>query len=433
MIIRSISIATPEDLLPMARQARRPGEVFFYWEQPAKRFAIGAVGKVWEATAGGATRFESVGRACEDLRRNTVVHSDGPDSDPLLVGGFAFDPADRMDEEWAGFPNGRFHLPRLCLVRRGSHTRLTTNAPAGAENEPDSFRAPLFDDAQRERHIETTTPASYRARAIPNPEEWKASVAATVADIRSGCFEKLVLARTCHIEADQAFDTDSILRELRRRYPTCTIFCIASGGAEFIGATPEPLVQVRDDIVQTAAIAGSIGRDALPSADRRLALDLTRSRKDREEHAIVVRAIRAELAAFCADVEVDAEPALLSLENVQHLRTHIRGRMTERHHLLEIAAKLHPSPAVGGFPRDLALPRVAEREGFERGWYAGPIGWMDLNGNGELDVALRCALVRGNRAALFAGAGIVADSDPEAELAETRLKLQPVLSALMEL
>jgi isochorismate synthase len=425
----SRTIAAPEDLLPLLLASKRAGEPSFYWEQPARDHAIAAVGSVWHAASAGAQRFDELAAACARLRDRVTVT--GGDDGPLLLGAFAFSPDDTMDGVWRGFANARVDLPRLCIVRRGGRATLTVNSVYGAPADPS---VPTHTNGSASFGVAAAaSPARYHTYATPPPQAWKASVAAAVADIRRGAFAKLVLARGCHIECERPFDAPRSLCELRRRYPTCTIFSVSNGEADFLGATPETLLSLRGDEVRTAALAGTTGRASSPTADRRLALDLTRSDKNGAEHAIVIRAIRAELAALCDEVAVERQPRLLALENVQHLHTPIRGRLRRPRHLLEVAARLHPSPAVGGFPRDVALRELSAREDVARGLYSGALGWMDLRGDGELAVALRCAVLRGGHAALFAGAGIVADSEPEAELCETRMKLQPLLSALMEL
>jgi len=426
LVSRSPTIPAPEDILPLLGEARRAGEPCFYWEQPARDHAIAAVGSVWHATAAGTDRFLDLAAACARLRDDVVVAP--AERAPLLLASFAFAPDDEMTGEWRGFANARVDLPRLCIVRRDGRATLTVNSVLGAA----APAAPLACPAPDGGHPDGRS-RRYQTYAEPSPQHWKATIAAAIADIRGGAFEKLVLARTCRIDGDRDFTAPPALRELRRRYPTCTTFSIDNGAAAFVGATPETLLSLADGEVRTAALAGTTGRASSPGADRRLALDLTRSDKNGAEHAIVVRAIRGELEALSDDVVVEPEPRLLALENVQHLHTPIRARLRQSRHILEIAARLHPSPAVGGFPRDTATRELRRREGFARGLYAGVVGWMDLQGNGELAVALRCALLRGPSAHLYAGAGIVADSDPEAELCETRMKLQPALSALMEL
>jgi isochorismate synthase len=265
------------------------------------------------------------------------------------------------------------------------------------------------------------------------PELWERAVAHSVADIRDGRLDKLVLARACTIKASSAFDCGRIMRRLRHAYPSCVLFWVGGPGGNFLGATPEPLVRLSGNTVSTAAIAGSTAPGGSAAANRSLGHALLHSKKNRCEHAIVVQAIAAALAPLCEPLDVPVEPRLLRLGNVQHLITPISGQLKHSHHVLELVDRLHPSPAVAGHPREAALQLLQQREALNRGWYAGPIGWMDARHQGEFAVAIRSALVRGSEATVYAGAGIVAGSDPEAELIETRLKMQPLLSALLEL
>ena len=198
----------------------------------------------------------------------------------------------------------------------------------------------------------------------------------------------------------------------------------------FLGATPERLVRTVGRSFETVAIAGSAARGADPADDARLAAALLASEKDREEHAVVVDTLRSNLSPIVESLHVAEAPAILPLHHVQHLVTPITGTLRDEAGLLALGGQLHPTPAVGGAPRDVALDLIAEHEGFDRGWYAGPIGWLGADGDGELMVALRCGLVAGRDATLFAGCGIVADSDPAREWDESRLKLRTMTTAL---
>ena len=223
------------------------------------------------------------------------------------------------------------------------------------------------------------------------------------------------------------------MRRLAGEYPTCTVFAVAQQDACFLGATPERLAQAHHGTVSTMALAGSIARGATPEEDRLLGERLRTSPKERAEHAIVVRALRVALAAspdVCSSVTAELEPCLAQLPNVQHLLTPIHAQLAPGKTLLDLVARLHPSPAVAGFPRAAALEVIRQREGFDRGWYGGPLGWLSAAGDGEFVVAIRSGLLRGREAWLYAGCGIVADSDPAAEYAESELKLRPMRSAL---
>ncbi|MDX2166285.1 MAG: isochorismate synthase, partial [Deltaproteobacteria bacterium] len=273
----------------------------------------------------------------------------------------------------------------------------------------------------------------YTTASRPSPARYARAVAAATADIAAGRFDKLVLARTCALRATRRFDCARAAARLRQAYPGCTTFWLGERGGDFLGATPEVLARVRDGALETAALAGTTGRGTTTASDAALADGLLGSDKNRREHAHVVVALTDALRPLSSALQVEATPRILRLPSLQHLLTPIRGRLAPGAHLLDLVAALHPTPAVGGTPRAAALAALPRHEGWARGWYASPLGWFDARGDGDMVVAIRSALVRGRRAVLFAGAGIVAGSDPDAELAETRLKLQPLLSALLEL
>jgi isochorismate synthase len=262
------------------------------------------------------------------------------------------------------------------------------------------------------------------------PAAWRALVAAMARGIRHGQLgvEKVVLARAERVSA--SVDPATALARLAHEYPSCTIFAIGHGDGVFLGATPERLVQLRGGVAATMALAGSVGRGADPAADADLAARLLASPKDRAEHAIVVRAQRSALTEVCTSVVADAEPHVRKLSNVQHLLTPIRGQLRPDRGIFDLLERLHPTPAVGGFPRQRALELIRQHEQLDRGWYAGPIGWVNRAGEGEFVVAIRSALLRGKSATLFAGCGIVGDSDLTGEYAESKWKLRPMLAAL---
>ncbi len=246
-----------------------------------------------------------------------------------------------------------------------------------------------------------------------------------------GRIDKVVLARSVTLLAEAELDVVATLRRLALSAPESTTFAFVRGGTTFLGATPERLARTAGRSFETVAIAGSTGRGGDAEEDARLASALLASEKEREEHAVVVDTLRANLAPIIRTLEVEDTPAVLPLRHIQHLMTRITGTLREDAGLLALAAQLHPTPAVGGAPRALALELIHEHEAFDRGWYAGPIGWLGADGDGELMVALRCGLVRGPEARLFAGCGIVADSDPAREWEESRLKLRTMTTALV--
>jgi len=250
-------------------------------------------------------------------------------------------------------------------------------------------------------------------------------VAALVAAIGAGGPDKVVLARSLRVALERSPEPFDLVALLRERFPGCYPYGWQVGPAALVGASPELLVARSGDRFTCRPLAGSARRGADPEADRRLGEALLASPKERAEHAFVVEAITAALASLGAFPEGPAGPVLDRLAGVQHLATPLAGRTGCR--LLSLVAALHPTPAVGGVPREAALGRIAAVEGFDRGWYSGGIGWGDAGGDGEVALALRGALLRHEEATLYAGAGIVAGSDPTAEGEETDLKLGAML------
>jgi isochorismate synthase len=264
----------------------------------------------------------------------------------------------------------------------------------------------------------------------PSHDAWRRLVGSFAGAVGRGRLDKVVLARRLDLRSPVELDVSNALRRLAASAPESTTYAFRRNGRTFLGATPERLVRSEGRRFRTVAVAGTIRRGADASEDAALAAELLASEKNREEQAIVVTAIREQLAPISDTLEIAARPSIMTLRFVQHLVTEITGTLPEAHGLLSLAGLLHPTPAVGGAPRDLALALLDEHEGFERGWYAGPVGWLGADGDGELCVALRCGIVDRTRATLFAGCGIVADSDPDQEWEESRIKLRAVISAL---
>jgi isochorismate synthase len=275
-------------------------------------------------------------------------------------------------------------------------------------------------------------------RDLLSAETWKQIVADAVREMRQGAYDKVVLARAVQmIDLQQPFDVAQTLQRLSAGYPGAYVFALQRGKHYFVGATPERLICARAEtshspyVIQTMALAGSAPRGTNEIEDKRLGMELLKSEKNQIEHRVVVETIRSALSNLCSRVWVAHEPHLLKLKNIQHLETAITGDLLPGHSILEAIEDLHPTPAVGGYPRHVALETIRRTEQLDRGWYAGPIGWIGAGGCGEFAVALRSGLITGRSATLFAGCGIVADSEPESEYAESCLKLQVMLRGLL--
>jgi isochorismate synthase len=425
----------------------------FYWERPAEGRAIAAFGRAGVIETDGEERFaEASERAEHVFARLHVVGPAAPASaGPFLVGGFAFASAAPREPHWQGFPAGRLVLPEVVIAASGGRVWCTiVRIVHPAEQLQSETRARQIGDDLRARFAEVRRyvashgliegsiteaggPPVYYACADRTHDEYRAQVEAALCEIAKGSFEKVVLARSVSVQEEGDYDPYALLGTLRRAHPTCAIFAVARPGVVFLGATPECLVRLVDGRIETASVAGSAPRGRSPEEDLELGRQLRESKKEQAEHAFVVRALCDALAPHCDALEVRESPRLMRLQDIQHLETPITGRLRESRSILELVGSVHPTPAIAGAPRKEALEWLSANENLDRGWYSAPIGFVDPQGGGEFYAALRSAVLRGSEARLFAGAGIVDGSDPEAELRETRLKLRAMLAPLMEI
>ncbi len=378
---------------------------------------MGGVGMAWRAKSSGPDRLRILSG---HLRQAALPPA------ARLFTGFSFAPEGPRGAAWEGFPAAVAVLPAVTVVRRPSGSSLMLAVPAGAH--PGDLIATLasLDEPPPPRLGDG---ADVTIESRPPPATWRESVGEAVAAIRSDVLRKVVLTREVVITSEGAAQPFGLLAHLRVRHPQCYAFGWQEGAAVLVGATPELLVGRTGAAVRSHPLAGSAPRGEGDDDDL-LGRQLMVSGKNRDEHRLVVEDIAARLRPLTVALSVAAEPSLRRLSNVQHLSTEVSGRLAMPRTVLELAGELHPTPAVGGTPRGDALAFIEKIETYDRGWYTGGVGWCDPTGDGEVAVALRCALVRAGAAHLYAGAGIVAGSDPEAELVETRLKLRPLLDLL---
>ncbi|MEX1211502.1 MAG: isochorismate synthase [Balneolaceae bacterium] len=444
--LKWISWSTPvgdlDPLIWIEQQMDRTQDLF-YWEKPDEETVIAATGTAAELMAEGEDRFESIGQQIRDLNDHTLSISPLKHSmaRPLLLGGYAFD--DRSQEHaWASFGSARFVMPRRTLVRIGSLHLLTLTLPVNEDplrEIIDRFRRELTSyrtqrEQQQDSETDTRTvrrPVSIQSTATPNERIWKEQVREARDQIRNGDYDKVVLSRQLLLESNHPLSATRALYHFREQFSDCTNFLIRSGDSPlFLGASPERLVSLNRNRIHTDGLAGSTARGASAGEDDALGQSLMKSPKERSEHQYVVREILDQLRPFTLEIDHPKQPRLKKLHNVQHLYTPITAQANREMSVHDLARTLHPTPAVGGTPRKEALQTLTRLEPFGRGWYSGPIGWSDLNGNGEFCVAIRSALIDGPSARLFAGSGIVADSDPDREWEETNMKFRPILEAL---
>jgi len=399
LTVRTVAVADPGDLLahlgaPDPVAWVREGEGLVGWG----RFARVDLGT-------GSQRFARARGVLADIAARACVSDEVglPGSGLAAFASFTFDERS---------PGSVLLVPQIILGRRHGLAWLTTVGAAAS--------SPL-------------TP-----RALPGPGRvryanggvdevgWVEAVDEAVREIKDGWLDKVVLARDVNVWSQEPLDTRVLARRLAERFSSCFTFICD----DLVGATPELLLRLEAGRVESIMLAGSAPRGADTASDERLGQTLLASSKDRQEHEFAVASVRDVLAGCCEQLTVDQTPRLLRLANVAHLVSTAHGTLTNNAHVLDVVATLHPTAAVCGTPREAALERIRALEGMDRGRYSGPVGWFDADGDGEWGIALRCAEVRGARARLFAGAGIVDGSLPEAELEETRLKLRAMQSAL---
>ncbi|WPB72775.1 isochorismate synthase [Archangium violaceum] len=397
------------------------GEPSVYWERPLAGEAMAGWGEAAAVEADSGARAQVV---LKELSALDSVRWLGEAPSVLpgpWFGGMRFSTAGG-DSGWGAFGFGRWTLPEVMVWREGPGLMAAAFAPEGPGAE-DVVRSLLA-------RVGANFPAGTRQarngvqalRLVSSRTDFEGRVERAVETINAGGLQKVVLARAVEVEGESSFDRVEVLARLREQNPRCATFLFrAPDGAAFLGATPETLCRVEGRHLETEALAGS----AAPA----LAGTLEGSDKDCREHEAVVRYILRALKPLTEQLDADTEPALLTLKNVVHLRTGIRAELREGVGVAELVAALHPTPAVGGTPRERALEFLVEHEALDRGWYAGPVGWVGP-GRAHQMVALRSARIKGSQARLFVGAGIVAGSSAESEWRETEMKSLAMLRAL---
>ena len=412
-------------------------ERHFYVERPAEGVALAGAEEVVSFTTRGAGRFQACQAFIDDTLANAVAVgcADHPFGGPHFFAAFAFEP----DGAEAPFAPASIFVPRWQVATRGGCTVAVANLLISPGTPVDLVAQKVWRAHQKFSSFDYASPAfsdlapgAVTLADSESEERYRQAVTGALTEIGRGDYRKIVLARTRELGTERAFHPLRVLNGLRQRFPDCFAFSVANGqGASFIGASPERLLEVRGGKLRTEALAGSARRGTGASEDAAFAAALLRDEKELREHRMVVEFITAQLRAIGLAPRSSTHPALRRFANVQHLHTAIEAALDGGNRLLAVADRLFPTPAVGGTPREAALPRIAALEGFVRGLYAGALGWIDHRGDGELLVGLRSALIEGRTARLYAGAGIVAGSTPEEELAETDLKFRAMEEALL--
>jgi isochorismate synthase len=438
MSIRAWELDRTPDLVEIVSAARDAGHEVLLIERPMPDAAsVAALGKVFDIVAApGGVAVEDAGGVVIDFeaadnrllgaariwrRLCESFEPAGPGTlGPIAVGGFAYRPDRDPGGPWSGFPALLFRVPALAVTRVRGRT-FGVAAAAGAEA--------LLELA----HTSLRAPAARRldVTSVRNPVSWTAAVETAAARLRAGEAAKVVLAREVVARGDGVVSAGMVARTLRAAYPSCFTYLVTGAdGTAFAGASPEMLIRRSGRRAFSHPMAGSVARGATEAEDDRLAHELEASAKDNAEHRLASDFVVEALRPFARSVSA-RPPEVVRFTNIQHLATAVTAELLDPPaDVLELAAALHPTPAVGGWPRAAADALIDELEGMERGWYAGAVGWIDSHGDGEFAVALRCGLLWEDGARLYAGVGVMPDSDPARELEETELKFKALLHAL---
>jgi len=408
LVVRTVACEDPGALLGLIPRGLAPDEILS-WVRRGE--GLVGWGRAETFTARGPQRFTEAQAWWGNAARHAVVRDEVglPGTGPVVFGSVPF--ADDSAEE------ALFIVPEVVVGHRDGTWWLTTIGPSGAGLEP----RPVIEPTRGVRFADASLTST----------DWMGVVAEAVRRIEAGEVDKVVLARDVEAHVDAPIDLRWPLRRLASAYAGCWTFAVDG----LVGATPELLVRLREGVATSRVLAGTLRRSGDANQDLRRSEDLSRSIKDLEEHGYGVRSVADALALHCRSVEVPTSPFVLELPNVMHLATDVTGTVTDGASVLELLASLHPSAAVCGTPTAVALDLIREIEGLERGRYAGPVGWMDANGDGEWGIALRCGQLDPTdptRMRLYAGCGIVAGSEPTRELAESNAKLVPMRDALSD-
>ncbi len=441
-----LSISMPSDYLdPLAvlESIYESTELHFYVERRSEGFAIAGAESAVASFPEGANRFVQAKRFIADTLENTIAVGDESLSafGPHFFCSFGFS-SDAGPE--AAFPASTIFVPSWQVSAKEGGCVAIANALVEPNSDVAAIAQRIWNANAKFKSIdyrasEDNQPPRQRdkwcvldEREVEKDLSFEDSVRKAISHIERGDFEKIVIARALDIQANQAFHPLEILNTLRERYPDCFAFSVANGkNQSFIGASPERLVAVKKGRISTEALAGSAPRGTTAGEDAAFGNELLKSVKDRHEQSLVLESIIRRLAELGVTASAPSEPRLKRLQNVQHLHSPVEGELPESVSLFDVLEQLHPTPAVGGSPRGVACQTIPSLEGFDRGLYAGAIGWVDSEGEGEFLVSIRSALVDGERARLYAGVGIVEGSDPDKERKETDLKFQALKQNLL--
>ncbi len=416
-----------------AGEERYKGERF-YWQNREKTMTLVGLGHAHTIQNNAKNdRFDEVEAEWKHLTKHCVKGQ--AELQPILFGGFTFDPQNNVDGEWTGFPEAYFALATYQLVLRDDKAYVSIHLithEKQPEEQMDALRQERdhFIHAAQVKEVETYSKPEITSYFEPYKEPYLASIDQVTALIKAKKANKVVIARSLALQFKEQVASPQILSQIIHEQPESYLFGLERHELLFFGASPERLVKVKNGHAYSSCVAGSIKRGKTADEDETYGQSLLNDPKNGGEHHYVVDMIADIFRKNCINVKIPDGPRLLKIRDIQHLYTPVEGQLNNGATILQLTKYLHPTPALGGVPRQEAMAAIRKYEPMNRGLYAAPIGWMDAEGNGEFAVAIRSAALIKDKAYLYAGGGIVADSEPQSEYDETLVKFRPMLRAL---
>jgi menaquinone-specific isochorismate synthase len=408
----------------------------FFWKDPLDEIILIGLGISKQIQSDQATdRFFHVEKEWQDFLMDSLIYNPYTEDGigPVMFGGFSFDPLKEKTNLWSKYADSLFHIPKYMLSIIKGKTFLTTNVVCTPNDDVSLFKKV----AEERKQILSSLNDIDMAKTVKlmetieiSPEKWKDSVDEIVKDLKVGPLKKVVLARELRLIFDNVVSAEEVLSRLFNQQRNSFIFVFESNGDCFIGASPERLVKKQGKDVFSTCLAGSIPRGKTDEEDEFLGNQLLNDQKNLIEHGFVVEMIKEALEEYCDELILPDKPQLMKIRDIQHLYTPVIGKCHKDTSLLLLVERLHPTPALGGLPKKAAVEKIRQVEELDRGFYAAPLGWVDYQRNGEFAVSIRSGLIQGKEVSLFAGCGVVADSNSESEYLETGLKFRPMLRAL---
>lgn len=415
--------------------AKQTNKDRIFWSSTIDDFYIVGVGKAYEIIAE-ESRFEMTKKQWSELLDKAIIHNpyDVPGTGILALGGMSFDPKKERTNLWKNYNPSKFTVPEYTLTKNNNKYYITTTMLVQSE---DTTREIIAKLEKLEKQMLTNSVHLPSGATIIEKEEikrgkWLESVHGAIDEIKSERAKKIVIAREMRLKLNKQAEISVMLKRLLKMQPTSYVFAFEKGEDCFIGATPERLVKIEGSELLSTCLAGTAPRGKTSLEDEKIRKEFLKDEKNLEEHRYVVQMIKNSIAPYCNNLVIPDKPTIYPLKDLQHLYTPVTATLKQGESIFDIIEKLHPTPALGGVPGEESLIFIRENEHLDRGWYGAPIGWLDARHNGEFAVGLRSGLIQGDEASLFAGGGIMRDSDPETEYEETNIKFLPMLSVMEE-